>query len=114
MKTKTTLLTLTMTLLATQAFAEEPKLEITSFIGAGLRTRAAELCGKVTNLTAPAVVSIVVDPKSKNPGQYRASVGVDGKFCHVVVTNTGKAEAALADIGGKELRSDVLEVQMTR
>lgn len=78
------------------AFAEEAKVEVTSFVYAGSRTRAAELCGKITGVQAPShFVKIVVDPKSKTPGIYNVLVGPEGVFCTTVVTNHGEAEASL-------------------
>lgn len=76
--------------------AEEPKVEITSFIAAGSRTRAAELCGKVTGSPSEwLAVRVVVDPKTDRPGIYNTLVGKDGKFCTTVVSYFGRAEASI-------------------
>ena len=81
---------------AATAFADAPKVEITSFAFAGSQTRAAELCGKVTGASAiPAMVRVAVDPKSKHPAIYNLVAGVDGSFCGTVVTYTGTADASL-------------------
>lgn len=81
----------------TSAFAaEEPKVEITSFIAAGQRTRAAELCGKVTGATVPFLaVKVTVDPNTDKPGIYNVLVGKDGAFCTTVVSYRGTAEATV-------------------
>lgn len=89
--------------------AEEPKVEITSFIAAGARTRAAELCGKVSGSAADwVVVRVLVDPKTERPGVYNALVGKDGKFCTTVVSYSGQAEASIGWGAGKEVVSDTV------
>lgn len=76
----------------------QSKVEITSFVFAGSRTRAAEICGKVTGGNpAISVVRVTVDPKSEKPGAYNVLAGRDGLFCAVVATYTGTAEASMAD-----------------
>lgn len=86
------------------AFASEMSVEITSFVRAGLRTRSAELCGKVLNMDQPWVVAKVkVDAKDKNPGYYNALVGSEAKFCVNVVTHGGSAEISLASLDGEVL-----------
>lgn len=92
---KTTLAVL-VALISTNVLAEEPKVEITSFIMAGSRTRAAELCGKVTGMTKSfVVVKVTVDPNTDRPGIYNALVGQDGKFCTIVVSFSGTADASV-------------------
>lgn len=82
---------------AVSAFAaEEPKVEITSFIAAGQHTRAAELCGKVAGATVPFLaVKVTVDPNTDKPGVYNVLVGKDGGFCTTVVSYRGTAEASV-------------------
>ena len=93
------------------ASSEEPKVEITSFIAAGARTRAAELCGKVTGLTDDwVVVRVLVDPKTDKPGVYNALVGKDGKFCTTVVSYSGQAVVSIGWGPGKEVVSDVVNL----
>ena len=83
-------------LIGASAFAEEAKVEVTSFRFAGSRTNAAELCGKVTGQTkAPVYVKVLVDEKSKNPGIYNVIVGPELTFCTSVVTYYGTASASL-------------------
>lgn len=78
------------------AHAEDEKVEITSFNYAGSRTRAAEVCGKVTNVKAyPVFVKIVVDEEGKSPGIYNTLVGSESSFCTTVVTYRGTATAYL-------------------
>ena len=76
------------------AFAVDPEVKISSYLYAGSRTNAAEVCGKVTGLTEEwAMVQVTVDPKSKKPGTYQTVVRKDGAFCMTVVTYDGKADA---------------------
>lgn len=78
------------------AYAEEEKVEVTSFRYADSRTRVAELCGKLLGVTSfPAFVKIVVDEKSDNPGIYNSVVGPEAKFCTTVVTYYGTASVFL-------------------
>ncbi len=85
-------------------YANEMSVEITSFVRAGLRTRTAELCGKVKNMDQPWVIARVkVDANDKNPGFYNTLVGSEGKFCISVVSNGGDAEVSLASLEGKAL-----------
>lgn len=94
------------------AATEEQKVEITSFIMAGSRTRAAELCGKVTGSTADwLAVRVVVDPKTDKPGVYSALVGRDGRFCMTVVTYSGQAEASIGWGPGREFISEVVNLK---
>lgn len=97
---------------ATLAYsAEEPKVEITSFIFAGQRTRAAELCGKVTGSNAPFLaVKVTVDPNTDKPGIYNTLVGKEGGFCVTVVSYGGTAEAS-AWLLGRELSSGIVPVR---
>jgi hypothetical protein len=87
---------LLLIVVSTATFADESKVEITSFVYAGSRTRAAELCGRVTGTQSQSqLVKLVVDPKSKTPGIYNVVVGTEGAFCVTVVTYQGEAEATL-------------------
>ena len=98
----------TFSIVGTSAFASEMSVEITSYIGAGLRTRSAELCGKVLNMDQPLVVAkIRVDAKDKNPGYYNALVGSEAKFCVNVVTHGGDAEVSIASLSGEVLAPQV-------
>lgn len=76
-------------------------VKITSFYyletGAN-RTPAAELCGVLAQPTGkPEMVKVTVDPKGKQPGIYNTWAGKDGKFCTVLATYTGAADAELAE-----------------
>ena len=92
---------------STSLFANDAKVDITSFRSAGLRTDAAELCGKVTGSTAPGytVAHVTVDEKSGKPGHYYTLVGKDGLFCVAVVTYKGTA-IANAEVLGQQLQSE--------
>ncbi len=63
-------------LICALSYAEEIKVEVTSFRFAGSRTLAAELCGKVTSDAFPIVAKVVVDPKTDKPGTYNAQADV--------------------------------------
>ncbi|MBI2609290.1 MAG: hypothetical protein HYW47_06815 [Deltaproteobacteria bacterium] len=81
---------------STLSFAEEAKVEITSFNYEGSRTRIAELCGKVTGINQlPTFVKLLIDEKSDSPAIYNVVVGSETKFCTTVVTIYGTASASL-------------------
>ena len=80
----------------TEAFAEEARVDITSFVLAGPNTRAAEICGRVSgSKTTPTFVRVAVDEKTGKPGIYNLIAGPDGAFCGMVVTYAGTAVASL-------------------
>ncbi len=83
----------------TSAYAEEVKVELTSFRSAGVRTTAAELCGKVAGLTEASVVRVTIDEKTTRPGFYNAVVDQDGLFCLAVITYRGTAIASIKSLG---------------
>ncbi len=83
--------------LSTSAFASDVKVTSFRFLESGSHfSPAAELCGE---LIAPAgkseMIKVVSDPQSKGPATYHVWTGKDGKFCSVIATFTGKAEADL-------------------
>jgi hypothetical protein len=83
--------------LGSTAFASSVKVTNFKFLNSGSSlSAAAELCGELLAPTGkPEMVKIVSDPTSKGPGNYFAWTGKDGKFCAVIATYTGKAEADL-------------------
>lgn len=83
--------------LGISAFASTVKITTFRFLNSGSSfSAAAELCGELITPTGkPEVIKIVSDPTSKGPGNYIAWTGKDGKFCSVIATYTGKAEAEL-------------------
>jgi hypothetical protein len=81
-------------LASTSVFANTVK--VTSFVLARNSETLAELCGVVVGtLTAPTYVKVAVDPYGRRPGTYNTVAGVDGKFCVVVMTYNGRAEASV-------------------
>lgn len=70
-------------------------VKITSFYYINNTRPHAELCGKVEDSSFPALVKVVVDPHTNRPGTYNTMVGSNGKFCVMVATWSGKAEALL-------------------
>jgi len=88
-------------LLGSVAALADAEVKITSFQYAGSRTRAAELCAKVTGVSEfPVYVKVVVDEKSKKPGTYNEVVGSESEFCTTVVTYEG---TAIAGVWGQKL-----------
>ena len=82
-------------LLSFSLFANDPKVEVTSFRYVAQNNPVAELCGKISNVTIfPAYVKIIVDG-NKNPGIYNVVVDKDAKFCIAVVTYYGIADVSL-------------------
>lgn len=84
-------------LVSAAAVASDVKITSFRFLDqAPRRSPAAELCGQVTPPTGKAeMIKIVSDPDSKGPGNYYTWAGANGKFCSVIATYTGQAEAVL-------------------
>ncbi len=84
-------------ILSASAFASDVKVTSFRFLESGSHfSPAAELCGELIAPTGKSeMVKIVADPQSKGPAAYHAWTGKDGKFCSVLATFTGKAEADL-------------------
>ncbi len=73
-------------------------LKVTSFNFIGYRSTAAEICGSITgDISAITIVDVTADPSYKTPAQYSSIASKDGKFCVVINTLTGKADAKLRD-----------------
>lgn len=88
------------------AFADEPvawDLKVTSFLPVvNFQSRLGEICGRVTGPVeslAGARVAVVSDPKTKRPGYYATAVDNQGRFCLVIHTFTGTAEATVQPTG---------------
>tara|TARA_B100001248_G_scaffold227480_1_gene185928 strand:- start:7326 stop:7670 length:345 start_codon:yes stop_codon:yes gene_type:complete len=106
--TKTLKVLILLSLLSVSAMAADMNVKVTSYIRAGVKTRSAELCGKVTNMSIPwVVVKVKVDANTKNPGNYNVIVDNSGNFCVAVVTNGGRAELTLASLDGEQLTGAV-------
>ncbi|MBC7712578.1 MAG: hypothetical protein H7177_04540 [Rhizobacter sp.] len=83
-----------MSLMSFAALAET-SVEITSYIYTNQERRVAEICGVVKEAAStPSYVKIVVDYNSKRPATYNTLAGADGKFCQVVVSYYGTAQAS--------------------
>lgn len=80
---------------ATNANAETPEIKVTSFV-LEPGTRLAELCGETDFKGALLPIKVLVDPNAKSPGSYLATTNLDGKFCVMVRTLTGRADVTLA------------------
>lgn len=83
--------------LLVSASALAADIKITSFIYVSNTSRVAELCGVVTENEGHAHIRVTVDHKSSRPGIYNTIAGKDGKFCMIVHTFSGLAEAKLFD-----------------
>lgn len=71
-------------------------VKITSFYFINNERPLAELCGKVEGATKDHThVKIAIDPRTNRPGTYNTIAGADGKFCMVVATWSGFAEASI-------------------
>lgn len=86
-------------LLGSTAIAAD-SVKITSFYyleTGSNRSPAAELCGVLIQPTGKSeMVTITSDPKGKTPGIYNTFTNKDGKFCSVIATYSGSADAELA------------------
>jgi hypothetical protein len=99
--------------LTSLALADNAKVELSSFVMAGARTRAAEICGRVAGgaKTAPTFIRITVDEKSAKPGVYNVVAGPDGAFCVAVVSYYGSAVAALWEVNAGETNGASITLQ---
>lgn len=79
--------------------ASASAVKVTSFryIESGTRsTPAAEMCGELIQTTGrPELIKVVSDPGYKAPANYYTWTGKDGKFCLILATFTGRANADL-------------------
>ena len=82
------------------SIASASTVKVTSFrfVDSGrYYSAAAEFCGQLVAPTGKyEMIKIISDPASKNPAHYFAWSGKDGKFCQMIATFTGQAEAELA------------------
>jgi hypothetical protein len=81
--------------LMTSINASAATVEISSFVYIRNNQYLAELCGIVKDAESPTFVKLHVDYKGARPAVYNAVAGVDGKFCHALVTYRGEVEASL-------------------
>lgn len=92
-----TVLALAVFALSLSSFAASVKISSFAYVrNAGDAAHPlAELCGVVEGDSFPSFVSVVVDPKSKNPGSYNTMTDTNGKFCLAVITYRGQAEVGV-------------------
>lgn len=85
-------------LMGSIALASTVKVTSFRFVDSGrYYSAAAELCGELLAPTGKfEMIKIVSDPTSKNPAHYFTWSGKGGKFCQMIATFTGQAEAELA------------------
>lgn len=81
------------------SFASDVKVTSFKFLQSGrYYSPTAEICGVLIKPTGNfEMIKITSDPGSKGPAPYLTWASKDGKFCHIIATYTGKAEADLAD-----------------
>jgi hypothetical protein len=95
------------------AWADAPKVDITSFDYVNNAGRMAELCGKVTGANSVVLARVVVDVNTPNPGIYNVMVGKDGLFCTTVASYRGTANVTVEYLG-KSIESGVVAAQLAR
>ncbi len=90
-------LAISLIFISASAFASDVKVTSFRFLESGSHfSPAAELCGELIAPTGKSeMIKVVSDPQSKGPAAYHVWTGKDGKFCSVIATFTGKAEADL-------------------
>lgn len=90
-----TILAILVSMAGSTALASDVKVTSFRFLESGSHfSPAAELCGELVAPTGkPEMVKIVSDPNSKGSATYHVWTGKEGKFCSVLATYTGKAEA---------------------
>lgn len=84
-------------LFGASALGSEVKVTSFRFLDHGQHfSPTAEICGELVVQTGRfEMIKIVSDPDSKGPAIYNVWSGKDGKFCSVIATFTGKANAEL-------------------
>ncbi len=89
---------LACTTLSINVLAADVKITSFRFLENGSNfSPAAELCGElVTPSGKPEMIKITSDPGAKGPGLYYTWAGKDGKFCSLLATYSGQANAELA------------------
>jgi hypothetical protein len=81
--------------LSSRAQALEPKVEVLSFGLVAQGLPLAEVCGRITGITVPAIAHIVSDPHTRKAAPYNATAGQDGYFCTTLVTFYGRIEVGI-------------------
>lgn len=91
------MLAIIFSMVGATAFAGDVKVTSFRFIENGSHfSPAAEMCGELVAPTGkPEMIKIVSDPNSKGSATYYVWTGKEGKFCSMLATYTGKAEADL-------------------
>ena len=90
------ILWLAVFMVSISAFAAGVKVTSFNYIRSG--QYYAEICGLVEESNGDTkFIRIEVDPKENKPAIYNTVAGKDGKFCAVIVTYKGQAEASLFD-----------------
>ena len=85
---------LSLTLSAT-ALASDVKITSFRFMDHSAHfSPGAEICGEIISPSGkPVMIKVTSDPEEKVPGNYYVWSGPDGKFCAIIATYTGKANA---------------------
>ncbi len=79
------------------AFGADIKVTSFRFLESGAHfSPGAEFCGELVAPTGKAeLIKVTSDPDSKGPGIYYTWAGKDGKFCLILATYTGQANAEI-------------------
>lgn len=79
----------------TVSMASGVKILSFRYLESGTRNSpAAELCGELVAVTGkPELIKVTADPNSKTPAPYYTWTGKNGRFCLVLATFTGQANA---------------------
>lgn len=81
---------------------ENSKLKIVSFLMAGNKTAAAELCVKVSGADREQRVKVISDPGSKKPGVYMFWALPQERSCITIVTFDREATVEIYSQNGKK------------
>ena len=99
---KLALLFVLLGLTSNTALAEVESVSITSMrrVGAFINPMMAEVCGRITGTNGPFHTIIESDP-GRNPGHYSTITDMNGLYCHVVATNSGRVSVTARNLHRK-------------
>ena len=85
-------------LISIAAFGADVKVTSFRFLESGVHfSPGAEFCGELVAPKGKAeLIKVTSDPDSKGPGVFYTWAGKDGKFCLILATYTGQANAEVS------------------
>lgn len=87
---------LSIGLLTFSFLAMSSTVKITSFYRVDNNDNLAELCGKVLEVKkVPTFIKVIADPNSPRPASYNTVADENGKFCIIIMTLRGSADASV-------------------